>query len=209
MATDSVGSKFKPGVQYGPVLSQTDLYLLKAELELNPILTSSAPNFNLIFNISSGHTTGINPAGPQDRDLGFTTKDEFATVPRVTRLILITRLSPWCTIVDNENGVTLKDICEAIWKDYSENYITDAEFSAINPRVQEAVKRTAMSRQAANSQANAWYGAYTPAQPPSRFKRYDWLRDKIFFDRLHKQDDYALQRLGFKAPNIFVMDFVS
>ncbi|KAF9268290.1 hypothetical protein L218DRAFT_977577 [Marasmius fiardii PR-910] len=208
MATDSIGNKFKPGAQYGPVLSQTDLYLLKAELELNPILTNSAANFNLVFDLSTGRTSGINPAAPQDREIGFTTKDEFATVPRVTRLILITRLSPWCTIVDNDSGVTLKDICEAIWKDYSENYITDGEFAALNPRVQDAVKRAATHRQA-TSQANAWYGAYTPAQPPTRFKRYDWLRDKIFFDRLHKQDDYALQRLGFKAPNIFVIDFVS
>ncbi|KAL0581215.1 hypothetical protein V5O48_000803 [Marasmius crinis-equi] len=205
---DSIGNKWRPGAHYGPVLSQTDLYLLKAELELNPILTNSAPGFHLIFNIATGQTGGFNPGAATDRDLQFTAKDEFATIPRVNQLILITRLSPWCTIVKNENGVTLGDICAVVWRDYSEQNITDAEFSGLPPRMQEAVKRAATNRQQAAA-GNGWY-SYTPAaQPPSRFKRFDWLRDKVYLEKLTKADDYAVQRLGFKAPNIFVMDFIS
>lgn len=38
----------------GPVLSQTDLYLLNADLELNPILANDSGSFQLIFNLSNG-----------------------------------------------------------------------------------------------------------------------------------------------------------
>ena len=34
----------------------------------------------------------------------------------------------------------------------------------------------------------------------------DWLRDKVYFQALEKNDNYAISRLGFKAPNIFKMD---
>ena len=38
----------------GPVLTQTDLYLLGTELELNPILANTSESFQLIFNLSTG-----------------------------------------------------------------------------------------------------------------------------------------------------------
>ena len=38
----------------GPVLSQTDLYLLGTELELHPILANDSGSFQLIFNLSTG-----------------------------------------------------------------------------------------------------------------------------------------------------------
>ena len=50
-------------------------------------------------------------------DLPFTQKDQPATLPRVTDLIVITELSPWCTIIHNERGVTLSDVCSTIWKE--------------------------------------------------------------------------------------------
>jgi hypothetical protein len=37
----------------------------------------------------------------------------------------------------------------------------------------------------------------------------DWLRERVFFEGLRKRDTYAVSRLGFKAPNIFVMDLVA
>jgi hypothetical protein len=85
----------------GPVLSQTDLYLLQPELVLHPILTMSHPGFHLVFNLQTGQTGGFNP-GARDEDLPFTAKEEPATLPRVQELILITENSPWCTIIKNE-----------------------------------------------------------------------------------------------------------
>lgn len=41
----------------GPVLSQTDLYLLQPELQLNPIMTMSHPGFHLVFNLQTGAHT--------------------------------------------------------------------------------------------------------------------------------------------------------
>ena len=38
----------------GPVLSQTDLYLLRPELELHPILTGSDGSFHLVMNMQTG-----------------------------------------------------------------------------------------------------------------------------------------------------------
>ncbi|KAJ3487089.1 hypothetical protein NLI96_g3780 [Meripilus lineatus] len=161
---DTIG-KWAPGSSYGPVLSQTDLYLLKPELELNPILRNANDKFQLIFNISSGQTVGFNHEA-RDRDLPFNAKDEPATLPRVAELIIITDLSPWCTIVRNANGVTMNDICTTVWKEYTDNMVTDKEFESLPSRLQEQVRRHATS-----SQASSWQQYYAPAQPPSRFRR--------------------------------------
>ncbi|KAJ6546797.1 hypothetical protein B0H19DRAFT_1162524 [Mycena capillaripes] len=201
---DSVG-KWAAGAFYGPVLSQTDLYLLNTDLELHPILANTHDGFHLVFNLITGQTGGFNPDA-RDRDLQFTAKDEPATLPRVSQLIIITEISPWCTIVKNERGVTMNDVCTVVWKDYTENFVTDPEFSALPPRLQEQVKRMAMH----NSQASQWAGYYTtPPTAPNRYRRVDWLRERTFFEGLRKSDAYAISRLGFKAPNIFVMDLVA
>ncbi|GAW06675.1 hypothetical protein F5879DRAFT_973524 [Lentinula edodes] len=200
---DSI-NKWAAGSAYGPVLSQTDLYLLQSDLLLNPILAGSNSDFHLLFNIATGQTGGFNPDA-RDRDLAFTAKDEPATLPRVSQLIIITEISPWCTIVKNERGVNLGDVCSQIWKDYSDHHVTDAEFASLPPRLQDQVKRTATMRGTGGN----WSAYYTPAAPPARFKRFDWLRERTFFDRLQRKDTYAAQRLGFKAPNIFVMELTA
>lgn len=45
-------------------------------------------------------------------------KEEPATLPRVSQIVLVSRYSPWCTIVKKETGVTIGDICSAIFKEY-------------------------------------------------------------------------------------------
>ncbi|KAG9095855.1 hypothetical protein FS749_009656 [Ceratobasidium sp. UAMH 11750] len=129
-----------------------------------------------------------------------------ATIPRVSQLIIITKHSPWVTMVTNEqSGVTLGDVCAAIWGQYSELYISDAEFATLPPRWQEQVKRAAHSAQHFNS----WSLYYSPQTQQQKFRRADWLRDKVFFDGLEVDDDYATTRLGFKAPNVFTMSLCS
>lgn len=196
--SDTIG-KWAPGSSYGPVLSQTDLYLLGTDLELNPVLKNANDAFQLVFNIATGTTVGYNHES-RDRDLPFTAKDEPATLPRVGEIIVITELTPWCTIIKNPQGVTMNDICTSIWKEYTENMVTDKEFESLPSRIQEQVRRHASS-----STAQGWQGYYTPAQVPNRFRRVDWLRDKVYFDKLIKKDSYAQARLGFSAPNIFIM----
>ena len=44
---------------------------------------------------------------------------------------------------------------------------------------------------------------------PDRLRRVDWLREKVYFDGLVKDDSYARSRLGFKAPDVFVMELVT
>ncbi|KAG8712589.1 hypothetical protein FRC11_014756 [Ceratobasidium sp. 423] len=109
-------------------------------------------------------------------------------------------------MVNNEqSGVTLGDICAALWTQYSELYITDAEFATLPPRWQEQVKRAAQNAQNFNS----WSLYYSPQTQQQKFRRTDWLRDKVFFDGLELDDDYAVTRLGFKAPNVFTMSLCS
>lgn len=51
---------------------------------------------------------------------------------------------------------------------YTENFVTDPEFAALPPRLQEQVKRMA----AHNNQAGQWAGYYaTPPVAPNRYKR--------------------------------------
>lgn len=206
MGSAQLMDRWAAGISYGPVLSQTDLYLLNTELQLNPILTRSS-GFSLVFNICTGSTGGFNEQ-LADRDLPFTAKDEPATLPRVQEVIIITEHSPWCTIARNEAGVTLGDICNQVWRDYTEHSITEAEFMSCPPRTQETIKRaSAMNAQSGGAAGGAWAGGnfYSPAPAPNRFKRVDWLRDRIYFESVTRDDGYAVSRLGFRAPNIFVM----
>jgi len=51
---------------------------------------------------------------------------------------------------------------------YTDNYVTDSEFSSLPPRLQDALRRTATNNQ--NNSAG-WNMYYTPAQVPNRYKR--------------------------------------
>ncbi|TRM55495.1 hypothetical protein BD626DRAFT_525371 [Schizophyllum amplum] len=202
--------KWGNGPHYGPVLSQTELYLLRPELELHPILTGSDGSFHLVMSLQTGVLGGFN-ASAAASDSEFVKKDEPATIPRVEQLYIISDLTPWCTTVRNESGVTLENICRTLFQQYTQEYVTEAEIAALSPRVHDHIQRTAAHR--VNNQtynAPPTWGGYTPASPvPNRFQRVDWLRDRMFFEGVRKDPDYTRGRLGFDAPNIFVMTLTS
>jgi len=203
---DKIIGKWAPGASYGPVLSQTDLYLLNTELEINPILEGKGPN-QLQFHLVTGFATSIQR--PADGDGSIMGKDEPATLPRVSRLVVISRLSPWCTIITRESGVTIADVCSTIFKDYTEHDITEIEFNQLNPRSQDQLRRSATTNlQASQPQTQPW-GYYTPAAQPERLRRVDWLRERVYFEGLSRDDNYARQRLGYRASNVFIMDLIS
>ncbi|KAF8061722.1 hypothetical protein FPV67DRAFT_293800 [Lyophyllum atratum] len=197
-------AKWAAGLSYGPVLSQTDLYLLQTDLELHPILQGKHATFHLVFSLLTGQTSGFNQDS-RDRDLSFTAKDEPATMPRVSQLIILTEHSPWCTIVKNERGVTMHDICTQVWKDYTEHLVTDAEFASIPARIQEHIKRVS-SHNTAGAAGGSWGAYYSPMPQTRSLKRVDWLRERVYFETMRRSDSYSISRLGFKAPNIFIMD---
>lgn len=170
-----------------------------------------------------GYTTN-NPRGPNGEPV-IPGKDEAATIPRVKQLIIISRYSPWCTIVKNEEGVTIGNVCSAIYKEYipsppyrlralitlfsyTDHNITEAEFNSLNTRSQEHVRRMA-STNLQNHQSQTSWSFYTPQQAPERLRRVDWLRDRVYFEGLVRDDHYAKTRLGFRAPDVFVMELVS
>jgi len=37
----------------------------------------------------------------------------------------------------------------------------------------------------------------------------DWLRERVFFEGLSRDDSYVKSRLGFRAANVFIMDLTS
>lgn len=37
----------------------------------------------------------------------------------------------------------------------------------------------------------------------------DWFKGRHYFEGLKRSDQYAVNRLGFKAPNIFIMDLTT
>ena len=47
----------------------------------------------------------------------FTQKDEPATMPRVQQLIILSEFTPWCTLVNNPNGVTLGDVITRVFNE--------------------------------------------------------------------------------------------
>ncbi|KAG9001594.1 hypothetical protein FRB94_003681 [Tulasnella sp. JGI-2019a] len=202
--------KFAAGPHYGPVLTTTDLYLLGCELALHPILTHSFGAFHLILNLASGHAGGYNPAN-KDQDLELVHGNEPATIPRVQELHIICRLTPWHTHVRNQTGVTLGDVCAALGKQYSEAFITDAELDTLPSRTRDQIKRAAQNAQQIYGGAGGWggagmyYGSPSPGGSGSRLPRSAWLRDRIFFDGLEKDEDAATKQIGFKASNVFCM----
>lgn len=188
-------NKWAPGASYGPVLTQTDLYLLKPELEIHPILQQKYANFHLLLNISTGQSQ-------DETGNDFREKEEPAVLPRVDQLYIISEFSPWCTTVKNEKGVTLTDVCSAVWQEYASNYVTDAEMASLSTRGQEQVKRAAHAHQ-----APAY--SYGPVAGTVRCRRVDWLKDRIFLEGIKRDDRYVQTRLGFQAPNIFVMSLTN
>ncbi|KAH8110619.1 hypothetical protein DFH11DRAFT_755532 [Phellopilus nigrolimitatus] len=199
------GTRWSPGMSYGPILRPTDLYLLNAKLEIHPILTHSFDAFHLDFNLATGETIGFN-ANERDRQLLFTAKNESATLPRVTEVIIISRSSPWCTIVHNEDGVSLADVCGDIWREYTESGLTEIEFSTLSAVDQERIKRMALVRESGGyTSAFAGMWGTSCAIPADRCKRIDWLRGKVYFDGLEHDDEFAKSRLGFAAPNVLKM----
>ena len=84
--------------------------------------------------------------------------------------------------------------------------------------------------QASQPQTQPW-GYYTPAAQPERLRRVgmsitillffqnfiasiflcwvDWLRERVYFEGISKDNNYARQRLGYSAPNVFIMDLIS
>ncbi|KAG5642328.1 hypothetical protein DXG03_003003 [Asterophora parasitica] len=177
------------------------------------------------YSYSTGIAGGLNGES-SERDLAFIHKDEPATIPRVSQLMIITQHSPWCTIVRNDRGVTMGDVCQQLFNEYTQETITDAEFNSINPRLQENIKRAAHAL-LHGPYANSYYTAAPP--PPATIKRISkllsvcllamrrgmnslllcplpgWLRERHWFESLQKDDSYVISRLGFKAPNIFVL----
>ncbi|KAH8824533.1 hypothetical protein DL96DRAFT_1614354 [Flagelloscypha sp. PMI_526] len=196
-------SKWAAGPGYGPVLTQTDVYLLKIPLELNPILKGEHEEFQLVFNLVTGETGGFNHDS-RDRDLEFTQKRQPATIPRVDTLYVISTLAPWCHTVTNPTGVTLEDVLNTIQRDL-QHQITDPEIVSLPPRLQDQITRTSTSRQSdAHSQWGGHY--YSAAATAGHRLRCDWYRDKHFFERMFTNDGYCQKRLGFAAPNCFVME---
>lgn len=63
-----------------------------------------------------GNASGLNPS-TREQEIAWTSRDEPATLPRVTQLYILTQESPWCTIVKSENGVTMGDVCQTVWKE--------------------------------------------------------------------------------------------
>lgn len=234
-----MNSKWIPGRHYGPVLTGIELYTLQAAqgikcLQLNPILTQTNDAFHLVFNLSLNQDLGGYTQAEPNKDIPFTPhEDEPATFPRVAEMYIITKYSPWVTHVENPGGITLKDVCVALWQTYNGKTgkapdVTDTEFSWLPVRVQDKFKReheANVARAAAEERERAytghnthWAAQYSPGgrSPGPRpvdakvvIKRPTYLNGRLWFDGLDFNEDYAMSRLGYKAPNIFTLSLIT
>jgi len=193
---DRLNNRWAPGPHYGPVLTPTELLLLDINLEIHPILQRAAEDFEMLFNIMSGQTGGTNS---NRDDLQFFAKDEPAVLPRMTEIILMTKATPWVTTIQNEKGVTLADLCSQLWKDYTENAVSDLEFGTLPPRLQDLVRRQA------GMNAHALASVMSSARARTVL-RCDWFRERQWFESLHHDERYVRDRIGYAAPHIFVFD---
>ena len=75
---------------------------------------------------------------------GIPGKNEPATLPRVSELVVISRDSPWTTTIRNEQGVTVGDVWIGIYKGYYERNLADHEFNSLTARASEILRRTSL-----------------------------------------------------------------
>ncbi|KAG5735725.1 hypothetical protein E4T56_gene2067 [Termitomyces sp. T112] len=179
--------KWTAGSSYsGPPLSQTELYDLGCALEINPVLvaTNAKKNFSLV----PGQTDGFTG---EEHTIPFASqRHQPATFPSTTELKVITKEAPWCTVVKNKSGVTVADVLVKIYADYT-TPVEHWELMTLPKHVQDTIKL-----------CSAW----RTGQRDSELKRYDWLQHRVMFNGVRKDADFAKRRLGYDAPNIFVMD---
>lgn len=116
-----------------------------------------------------------------------------------------------------------------------QNDVTQREFESLSPRSQDVLRRyTAQRAQSGVWSGQPYppqytpnrfkrYGKRLPTVTPENLLRSlrrdivlrqsvvcmisDWLLDKQYFDSMGREDRYAVQRLGFAAPNIFIVTF--
>jgi len=206
MSLDSVRNKWLDGAAYGPVLSQTDIYLLGATLIVNPLLLQlSNSSHHIQFNIQTGVSSLIATSNPGDlQEVTAEHYEQPAVLPRCTVIHVITRHSPWCLTVENEQGVTVRDLLSRLFTFYDE-LITEPEWSSLSAHHQHLIKRAqGVGMAALHSPGGFQYMAQNPSM--IRAHRRDWLLEKAFLEELHVDDEYANNRLGFKAPNVLVME---
>lgn len=75
------------------------------------------------------------------------------------------------------------------------------------------VLRAAVGRRTPRREAPCWHGAQV--KRPSAFlceadnlSTLDWLLGKCMFNGLRRDEAYCRSRLGFVAPNVFVLELV-
>ena len=76
---------------------------------------------NAEFNIQTGTSSLIDAANPGDpQDVTAEHYDQPAVLPRCTIIHVITRHSPWCLTVENEQGVTVRDLLSGLFTFYGD-----------------------------------------------------------------------------------------
>jgi len=189
-----------PGADHGPVLDQIELYALgdNVKLKINPCLSGEDRNkHDFQYDLAEGRVISHEESQAVQRYY-----DEPATLPRLTIVTIYTKLSPWVTLVRAsmpDRGVTCGDCCKALKTTY-EKHITQEEYSALPPRVIASMQRS----------MNSGYGQYGyTAQPTGQFSmaRIGWLMNRTVCSWMTVDDKYAEKRFGYRAPNLFLMDF--
>ncbi|CCA70575.1 hypothetical protein PIIN_04512 [Serendipita indica DSM 11827] len=207
--TDKVG-KWLEGSAYGPVMKQTDIFLLGVTLTVNPVLTGDHPDIRINFNVSTGDITAQNPKDDKEEPPWEPYQEQPAVLPRCTTLYIICRQTPWCIHIENRTGVTVKDVFTSLYAFHSNEFITEDEWNALPPKTQDRIKR--MARQDGNlggpvpQTPGQWSYYHQSPNPTSvRFARKAWLQSRVNLDDLKVDDEYCEQRLGYKGPNVLVM----
>ncbi|KAG8905636.1 hypothetical protein FRB99_008539 [Tulasnella sp. 403] len=166
------------------------------------------------FAVGPNYAGGYDPAD-KDKDLELTNGHEPATIPRVQEMHILCRLTPWSVYVRNPSGITVADVCASLGKLYADTNISDAEMDTQPPRTRDQIRRAAQATQQMYPNQGGWgsggtyFSSPSPGGSGSRLPRAAWLRDRIFFDGLERDDEFAIKQIGFKAPNVFIMQVTS
>jgi len=192
---------WSPGTDHGPVLEPVELFALgeNVKVKINACLTGEdKKKHDFVYDVAEGRIVS------QEETIAVQKYwDEPATLPRLTQVVIYTKAAPWVTLVRasmHDRGVTVGDCCDAMKQCYAKA-ITQDEWEALPPRVVASVQRSL------TGSMQYGYGVTHGPNGVVNIKRFNWLMQRTVCSFMTVDDKYAEKRFGYRAPNLFLMEF--
>jgi len=188
------------GFVYDNRKTPVELNSRHSSLNINPILSNDSMSLLVDLSRRRGDITMRNDPGCrwEDEDDADDIGAQPATLPRVTRLRLVSPKTRYSIEVTSAHGVTVKDVLDKLFACFHTNLDPEKEVAASE---EDYWRRT--SAYHANVRNQLWGTA------PPFLRRVDLLYGEPIFDGLSSDSDLVFNRYGEKDCSVLIMNFTS